>query len=91
MAVPDKLYTFDKPRKLTKVKHLLKDYRDGISAEQDLERVHCCNKIWVGSEYKMVPDLSNNQILEYLKKDLIDIHWYTYTDQRNLFHGRRLR
>jgi len=81
MAVPDKRYTFDKPRKLTKAKHLLKDYREGVTDEKDLEHVHCCNKIWVGSEYKMVPDLTDNQILEYLKKDLIDIHWHTYTDR----------
>lgn len=81
MAIPDKRYTFDKPRTLTKVKHIMEDYEYGVTAERDLEHVHCCKKIWVGSGYKMIWDMSEDEIKEYLNKDMIDIHWHTYTDR----------
>lgn len=81
MAVPDKRYTFDKPRKLTKVKHLIEDYEAGISPDRDLEHVHCCKKIWVGSEYKMINEITDDDILKYLTQDVIDIHWHTFTDR----------
>lgn len=91
MAVPDKRFTFDKPRKLTSVKHILEDYNNGIICERDLEHVHCCKKIWVGSEYKMIYDMTEDEILEYLRQNVIDIHWHTFTDSsfRRLLHKSR--
>lgn len=91
MAVPDKRFTFDKPRKLTKIKHMLDDYSDGIICERDLEHVHCCKKIWVGSEYKMIYDMTDEEILKYLKQNVIDIHWHTFTDAsfHKLIHKSR--
>lgn len=81
MAVPDKEVTFDKPRALTKVRHLINDYKIGVKTERDLKHVHCCRKICVGSEHKLVPDLTDDEIRSYLDQDIIDLHWHTYTDK----------
>ncbi|MGC4019841.1 MAG: methyltransferase domain-containing protein [Muricomes sp.] len=81
MAVPDKRYTFDKPRKLTTAKHIIDDYKIGIDSGRDLEHVHCCKKIWVGSGYKMIHEMNDEEIKQYLNQNLIDIHWHTYTDR----------
>ncbi len=35
MAVPDKRYTFDSGRELTKIEHLLRDHRDGPASSRD--------------------------------------------------------
>jgi SAM-dependent methyltransferase len=35
IAVPDMRFTFDKTRKLTPFAHLLRDYRDGVTANSD--------------------------------------------------------
>ncbi len=91
MAVPDKRYTFDKARPLTKIRHLIQDLELGEDPERNLEHVYCCHKIWVGSEANQVEDLTREQLLEYLKEDKIDIHWHTFTDRSFAKLLRKLR
>lgn len=81
MAVPDKRRTFDQPRALTKVKHIIEDYELGERADRDLEHVHCCKKIWIDKGYKMIWDMTDEEITGYLNQNVIDIHWHTYTDK----------
>ena len=93
MAVPDKEVTFDKPRPLTTPGHMIWDDYLGVKAKRDLKHVHCCKKIWVGSGYKMIWDMTDSEILAYLKQDIIDIHWHTFTDVSfsELLHKSRKR
>ncbi len=79
MAVPDKRYTFDLPRQITSVKHLILDYEDPYNSSRDRQHLEECNKIWIGDTYKMRQDMSEEEIFGCLEQNTIDVHWHTFT------------
>lgn len=71
MAVPDKRFTFDQPRALTTVDHLVRDHRDGPHVSRD-------------SHYLEVASLSESSesiqsVADTLKAKNYSIHFHVWT------------
>ena len=79
LAVPDKRFTFDKPRPTTSIQHLLKDYQEGPmwSRRQHFEE-------WVKYVSKVRDSSQVNARVDQLMKIDYSIHYHVWTQTQIL-------